>query len=259
LAEGAFIIKDPVKTPDILKRYKESGDPDLRNDLVIRYSYIAKTVAQQMRGIASNYADVEDIVNQGVLTLIDCIERFEPDKEVKFESYAFMRIRGAIIDFIRKQDWRPRRVRKTAKEVAAAYDELSNTLLREPTDKEISSFLNISEDELQKHYSEFSRAMVVSFESMLENASQTDILPDLSDGMDQPEQTLFKQELKEQLVMAIDELTEREKLVISLYYYENLKLAEISKVLGVSESRVCQIHSKALGKLKDKMDCYVKG
>lgn len=248
-----------AESAELLRKYKESGDPMLRNELVMRYSYIAKTVAQQMRGIASSYADVEDIVNQGILTLIDCIDKFEHNKEVKFESYAFMRVRGAIIDFVRKQDWRPRRVRKTAKEVAAAYDELSNSLLREPTDREISDFLNISEGALQKHYSEFSRAMVVSFESLLENSAQTDIVPTLADELEQPEQKLFRQELREQLIVAIDSLTEREKLVISLYYYENLKLAEISKVLCVSESRVCQIHSKALGKLKERMDCYVRG
>lgn len=258
MREGASAVKKP-DAEDLLKRYKETGDADLRNELVLKYSYIAKTVAHQMRGIVSNYADVEDIVNQGILTLIDCIERFEPDKEVKFESYAFMRIRGAVIDFVRKQDWRPRRVRKTAKEVAAAYDELSNTLMREPTDKEISDFLNISEDELARHYSEFSRAMVVSFESMLETASQEESMPSLVNDQGQPEQSYFRKELKDQLVTAIDELSERERLVVSLYYYENLKLAEISKVLGVSESRVCQIHSKALGRLKDKIDLYLKG
>ena len=253
------MVRDNAGAADLLRKYKETGDINLRNDLLLRYTYIAKSVALQMRGIAANYADVEDIVNQGILTLIDCLDKFEPMKEVKFESYAFMRVRGAIIDFIRKQDWRPRRVRKTAKEVAGAYDELSNTLLREPTDKEISEFLNISVDALQKHYSEFSRAMVVSFESMLENSAQTEVLSSFGDEMEQPEQKLFREEIREQLILAIDDLTERERLVVSLYYYENLKLAEISKVLTVSESRVCQIHAKALGKLKNKMNEYMKG
>lgn len=259
MGQEAAVMKDAINATELLRKYKESGDINLRNDLLLRYTYIAKSVALQMRGIASSYADVEDIVNQGILTLMECIDKFEPDKEVKFESYAFMRVRGSIIDFIRKQDWRPRRVRKTAKEVANAYDELSNALLREPSDKEISEFLNISEDALQKHYSEFSRAMVVSFESLLENSAQTDVLPSFGDEMEQPEQKLFRQEIREQLIMAIDSLTEREKLVVSLYYYENLKLAEISKVLSVSESRVCQIHAKALGKMKGRMNEYMKG
>lgn len=257
---GAYALSDnTADSAELFKRYKESGDHEIRNDLVMRYNYIAKTVAQQMRGIASNYADVEDVVNQGMLTLIDCVERFDPEKEVKFETYAFMRIRGAVIDFVRKQDWRPRRVRKTAKDVSAAYDELSNKFLREPTSKEISDFLNISEDELHKHYSEFSRAMVVSFESIVDNAINTENTQTISSDSDSPEHMLFRRELKEQLAMAIDALTEREKLVVSLYYYENLKLAEISKVLSVSESRVCQIHSKALGKLRGKIDKYLKG
>lgn len=259
MAESASAVSTVQNPTELLKKYRDTGEIELRNEIVLHYSYIAKTVAAQMRGITSGYADVEDIVNQGIIALIDCVERFEPDMEVKFETYAFLRVRGAVIDFVRKQDWRPRRVRKTAKEVAAAYDELSNTFMREPSDKELSEHLNISEDELHKHYMEFSRSLVLSFEALLENAAQTDFLASDEKDVNLPEQNLFKQELENELAKAIDSLTERERLVISLYYYENLKLAEISKVLGVSESRVCQIHAKTIEKLKKTMEHYMKG
>jgi len=255
-ARAVGLDKSPT---ELIKKYRDTGDIEIRNEIVMRYSYIAKTVATQMRGITSGYADVEDIVNQGIIALIDCVERFEPEKEVKFETYAFLRVRGAVIDFIRKQDWRPRRLKKTAREVSAAYDELSNVLMREPSSKEMSEYLNISEEELHRHYMEISRSNVLSFEALLENALQTEILsPDEEDGS-LPEQTMFRQELEKELAKAIDSLSERERLVISLYYYENLKLAEISTVLGVSESRVCQIHSKAIEKMKKTLEDYMKG
>lgn len=257
VAEKQLTIDDPML---LMEQYKKNGDIELRNQLILHYSPIAKTVAMQMRGISSNYAQLEDIVNQGILTLIDCIEKYDPNKGVKFESYAFMRIRGAIIDFIRKQDWLPRRVRKTAKDIAAAQDELSNQLMREPTNRELADYLDMSEEALNKHYSEITNSVMLSFEGIIQNTMQTGpTLDNLFDEESQPEQSIFKQELKDTLMQAIDSLTERERLVISLYYYEHLKFNNISQVLGVSESRICQIHSKAILKLKSKMESYVKG
>lgn len=244
----------------LMDRYIKSRDIDVRNDLVMRYSYIAQTVAAQMRGITSNYAQMEDIVNQGIITLIDCVEKFDKSKGVKFETYAFMRIRGSVIDFIRKQDWLPRRVRKTAKDIAAAYDFLSNQLMRDPTPKEISEYLKITEEDLNRHYSEISNSVVLSFEGVIQNANQinTSIEANFSDTA-LPEDNIFKQELKSTLMEAIDSLSEKEKTVVSLYYNENLKLVEIANILNVSESRVCQIHSKAIIKLKSKMENYMRG
>lgn len=248
------------KSAALLEQYFQTPNLEVRNQLVLHYSYIAKTVALQMRGISSNYAQLEDIVNQGIITLIDCIEKFDPSKEVKFESYAFMRVRGSIIDFIRKQDWLPRRVRKTAKDISAAYEKLSGDLMREPTSGEIAAYLNISSDTLHKHYGEMTRSVMLSFESLLDNTISNIFSSEKScDVHDLPETGIFQEEMKTILVEAIDSLTDRERMVITLYYYENLKLSEISKVLEVSESRVCQIHSKAILKLKTKIGDYMKG
>jgi len=248
------------KNGALWNQYVQNRDLETRNQLVLQYSYIAKTVALQMRGISSNYAQLEDIVNQGIITIIDCIEKYDPAKEVKFESYAFMRVRGAIIDFIRKQDWLPRRVRKTAKDISAAYEKLSGELMREPTTGELAARLNLSPDALHKHYSEMTRSVMLSFESLLDHTISNIFSAEKSCDMhDLPESGIFQEEMKTVLADAIDSLTDRERMVITLYYYENLKLSEISKVLEVSESRVCQIHSKAVMKLKTKIGTYMKG
>lgn len=255
--EKTVLTEDPMV---LLKKYRETKDIQIRNQLVIHYSYIARIVSVQMRGIFANYAQMEDIVNQGILTIIDCIDKYEPDKEVKFESYAFMRIRDAIIDFIRKQDWIPRRVRKTAKDISMAHEHLMNEHMREPTTKEIAAYLNMSEKTVYKHYSEISSAVVLSFEGILENIMQTGANYHFSDTKNiSPEDSVFKKEFRKILIEAIDQLSERERTVISLYYYENLKLHDIATVLEVSESRICQIHSKAILKLKSRLENYMKG
>lgn len=255
--ESKKMAEDPIS---LMKEYKETGDLELRNQLVMHYSYIARTVAVQMRGISSNYAQVEDVVNQGVITLIDCVERFDINKGIKFESYAFMRIRGAIIDFVRKQDWLPRRVRLTAKNITITHDQLCNELLREPTQQEIADRLGMTLDKLTKYYSEISNSVLLSFEGLIQNVNQMgDLLENFLAVDSLPEKNIFKQELRETLKEAIDSLSERERLVVTLYYYENLMLSDIAKILNVSDQRVSQINSKAILKLRGKMENYMKG
>lgn len=252
------IIEEALENPaQILEEYQKSGDLELRNRLVMHYSYIARAVAAQMRGITASYAQMEDIVNQGILTLIDCIEKYQPGKGVKFESYAFMRIKCANIDFVRKQDWLPRRVRKAARDITAAHDELSNQLLREPTSKELAEHMGISEEAVSKHYSEITNSVMLSFEMLLQNAAPG--VESRADDSSLPESRLMRQELHQQLMEAIDSLTERERLVISLYYKEHLKLYEIAQIMGVSESRVCQTHSRAILKMRRRLEQYIKG
>lgn len=246
---------------ELLAEYQKTGNLELRNTLVMHYSYIAKTVAAQMRGITSSYAQMEDIVNQGIITLIDCIDKYTPARGMKFESYAFMRVKCANIDFVRKQDWLPRRVRKTARDVTAAYNELSSELMREPTHREIAEHLGVSEDMVEKHFSEISNSVMLSFEMLMQNSlAGVEGTPGAREDVElQPENRLMKSELREQLMAAIDQLTERERLVISLYYKEHLKFAEIAEILSVSESRVCQTHSKAILKMRQRLEAYMKG
>ncbi|MEG0616531.1 MAG: FliA/WhiG family RNA polymerase sigma factor [Oscillospiraceae bacterium] len=243
-----------------LDLYLATRDIDLRNELVVAYGYIAKTVAAQMRGITSSYAQIEDIVNQGYLTLIECIEKYDPTKGMKFESYAFMRVKGANIDFVRKQDWLPRRVRKTSRDLNAAYDELAGSLMREPTTKELADHIGEDEAFVNKHYREMSNSVMLSFEMLLQSTIQDDSADDSPEGEERlPEANLMRRELRRVLAEGIDSLNERERLVVSLSYYEHLKLAEIADIIKVSEARVCQTRAKAILKLRTKLEAYMKG
>lgn len=244
-----------------LEEYQKTGDAALRNQLVIHYSYIAKSVAVQMRGITGGYAQVEDIVNEGVITLMDCLDKFEAGKGMKFENYAFMRVRNANIDFVRRQDWVPRRVRRTAREMSEAYNSLSTELMREPTNRELAEHMGVEEEAISKHLLEMNTGAVLSFEDLLQNAmpgSGEATLAD-TDESSLPEKGLMQTELRQQLVEAIESLTEKERLVVTLYYYEHMKLHEIATIMGVSESRVSQTNSKAIMKMRQRLTAYMAG
>lgn len=250
-------VEEKEQAQELLNRYVQAPSIELRNELVMRYSYIAKTVASQMRGITSSYADVEDIVNNGIITLIDCIEKFDPAKSGSFEPYAYSRIKCANIDFVRKQDWLPRRVRKNARDISGAYDELSNKLMRVPSAKELAEHLGVEEDVIYKHYREISNSVLLSFESLLYSVSNDSPL-DTESRDDAPDAGIMREELHTALTKAVDELPERERLVISLYYHEHLKLHEIAKVLNVSEARVCQTRSRAVQRLREYLKDFVE-
>lgn len=257
--DARYKLDDPMK---MLAEYQQTQDPDKRNDLILHYSYIAKSVAVQMRSITQSYAQVEDIVNEGIITLMDCLDKYAPDKGMKFENYAYMRVRNANIDYVRKQDWVPRRVRRTAREVSEAYNSLSTELMREPSTKELAGHMGLTEEAVNKHYAEMASGAVLSLEDLLQSAlpgrAEPYTLPDSSEET-LPEQGLMKTELKEQLKAAIDALTQKERTVVSLYYYEHLKLHEIATVMGVSESRISQTHSKAIMKMKQRISEYIAG
>lgn len=242
----------------LYNEYKSTGNIAIRNKIVMAYSYIAQVSAFQLRGIADNNSQIEDMINQGIITLIDCIEKFDITKGIKFESYAYMRVRGGIIDLVRKQDWIPRRVRVNAKAINNARSELSNALGREPTQAEIAEKMGIDEEKLSKYSAEVSNAVMYSFEELIQNVSQMgNILENITKDDITPERKLLKEELRTALAKAIEELSERERLVVTLYYYENLNLSDIAKVMEVSIQRVSQINSRAVAKLRDKLQDYI--
>ena len=242
----------------LFAEYKENGDVSVRNKIVMAYGYLAKIAALQLRGAASTQAQIEDMINQGMIILIDCIDKYDPEREVKFESYAFMRVRGGIIDLIRKQDWIPRRVRVNSKKINDTYNALCSSLRREPTQQEVADELGITVDKLEKYSSEISCSAVYSFEELIQNVSQMGSILENSTLDDiTPEKKVLKQEMRKILVEALDELSEKERLVVSLYYYENLKLSDIAKVLEVSVQRVSQINTRAVEKLRAKMNGYI--
>ena len=201
------------------------------------------------------------MINQGVLALMDCMDRYDKTKGAKFETYAYMRVRGALIDFIRKQDWVPHRARNFNKKIEEAYASLSNRNMREPDVEEIASYLDIPPEKVESHLQYMNHSVVISLESMLEDITGTILRAEPENRNDsyKPEESLYYKEICRTLTTSIESLKEKERLVITLYYYEELKYAEIAEILEISESRVCQIHTKAITKLKEDLIEYVRG
>lgn len=242
----------------LLARYKETGDKNSRNDIVLAYGNLIRYAAISTRNMYQKYADTEDIVNEAALALMAAIDTFDMERNVKFETYASMKMRGAIIDYIRKQDIIPRAVRRFSKELDMAFSQLYTELDREPTTDELAVFLNLPKDKLLKNMADSASAASLSFEELLYDGDFDISNNKDSDGVWDVERGLYLKERSKILIKAIDDLKEQQRLVISLYYYERLKFSDIAKVMEVSESRVCQIHSKAMLKLKYNIEHYIK-
>lgn len=235
--------------------YQQNRDIALRNEIVLQNMGLVRTVALSMRNMYVKSGDVEDVVNEGVIALMDAIESYSPDRGAKFETYASIKIRGAIIDFLRKQDWIPRNVRKFAKALDKANSMLYNLNGRAPTNSELAQQMGMDEEKMLKMMAECSCTITLSFEELLYEDNIDE--PSIKDsGLDRE---LLHSEMRKVVADAVNELAEKERQVITLYYYKNLKYSDIAKALGVSEGRVCQIHSKATLALKAKLGGYVKG
>ncbi|MBC3888639.1 FliA/WhiG family RNA polymerase sigma factor [Acetobacterium paludosum] len=237
--------------------YQETKSTEVRNEIVLQYTGLVKKNVLRFRGSYNNFGQMDDMVNQGMIALIDAVEKFNPQMGNKFETFATLKIRGAIIDFMRKQDWVPRSQRSLSKVLEETYGVLYVELEREPTDKEISERMGISEVNLQKILQQRHNSIVLSYEEAI-NEKMMEVSPLITEERadDSPESNILFNELKSKLAEAIDQLKEKERLVVSLYYYENLKLKEIAEVLGVTESRVSQIHSQAMIKMKNRLKNY---
>jgi RNA polymerase sigma factor for flagellar operon FliA len=238
--------------------YKNKQSRDARDRLILHYSPLVKYVAGRVAvGLPANI-DQSDLISYGIFGLIDAIEKFDQARGIKFETYAISRIRGSIIDELRAIDWVPRSVRFKAREVEKAYTSLENKLRRMPSDEEIAAEMGISMDELHHIYTQLSTVSLVALDELMtvegergDRLSLTETLEDTKTVG--PMEAFESEELKGILTEAINRLPEREKIVITLYYYEGLTLAEIGQVLGVTESRVCQMHTKAVLGLKGKI------
>ena len=243
----------------LVAEYRASGDLEIRNRIIMSCQGMLRAIAIEMRGSYYKYAEPEDIISQGAITLIDCIDKYDKSKNAKFETYASIRIRGAIIDFVRQQDWVPRRVRRAVKEIEDASAELVVSLGREPSDKELADFLGISERELSSSLAEGQGAAVLSFEGVLQDVQSYFLKNKVQNEDEDPEGRLLKLELHKALKNSILSLNKNEQTVISLYYYEEIKLSDIAEILNLSQARVCQIHSKAILKMKESLSDFMQG
>ncbi len=250
---------ETMDTQDLLRLYKETGDESLKWPLVLRYEGLIKSAAMQIRGVYSSFAQIDDIINEGILTLLSAVDKFDPDKGVKFETYVSKRIRGMVIDLARKQDWIPRNVRKRAKEIDMAAAELSASLGRTPTDEEIAGHLGITQERYQKDAANIALSNVLSLDVLMDTreASGYQMEVPSSDLQSQPEAVLQERELQRTLAAGISQLRENEQIVLSLYYERNLHLKEIAQVMELSEPRISQIHTRAIQKLRIYMENYL--
>ena len=240
------------------REFKDTGDTSLRERLILHYSPLVKYVAGRVGvGLPPNIEQA-DLVSYGFFGLIDAIEKFDLERAIKFETYAISRIRGAIIDELRSIDWIPRSVRYKAREVEKAYASLEAKLRRTPTEQEVAGELEISTTELRAIFSQVSFVNVLALDELLnsggEKGDKLSLVDTLEDSKaEDPVQAFEAEEMKYLLAGAINTLPEREKIVVTLYYYEGLTLAEIGQVLGVTESRICQMHTKAVLQLRGKL------
>ena len=251
---------DAMPAEQLLALYKRTGDQSLKWPLVLRYEGLIKTIALQICGVYSSFAQVDDIINEGVITLLRAVDKYDPSMGTKFETYVTKRIRGMIIDMARRQDWLPRSVRRRSREIDQAVGELYSTLGHFPTDEEMSSRLGITPAKYQAELASMALCNIISLEGLFEGREQGDAgiaLPG-REGGDQPEQTLQERELKEKLVEGIRSLQKSEQTVLSLYYEQEFNMREIAQIMGVSEPRISQIHSRAIQRLRLFLNRYLE-
>jgi RNA polymerase sigma factor for flagellar operon FliA len=235
-------------------RYFKERDPDIRRRLLNRYLPLVRNVAGRMAINFPRSVELCDLINTGVIGLIEAFRNFDPERGVKFETYAVPRIRGAILDELRSLDWVPRSTRAKAREIERALLSFENDNGRPPTDEELADILGLTVDELHLSLEDVSKTTLLSLDEMIFREEDNRQVPRIETVEDENANVILKNlersELQAFLVIAIDRLTEQEKLVIALYYYEELTLKEIGEVMKISESRVSQIHTKAVLKLR---------
>jgi len=247
-----------IELRDLWKRYKATGDDKARERLVIAYSPLVKYVGGRMASGLPAHVEEADLISYGLVGLISAIQRFEPERDIKFETYAITRIKGAIIDELRSLDWVPRSVRARAREIERTNSKLEHRLQRAPTDEEMAAALEMSVEDFQDALLQISNSSVAALDELwtVSDASgdQVSLLDTLQDpDAPDPAQVMDATDLKDRVADSIARLPEREKLVVALYYYENLTLREIGEVLGVTESRVSQLHTKAVLRLRSRL------
>jgi RNA polymerase sigma factor for flagellar operon FliA len=248
----------PHDVRDLWRRLRENNDALAREKLVLNYSPLVKWVAGRVAATLPPHVEEGDLISYGLIGLTTAVDRFDIDREVRFETYAVTRIRGAIIDELRSQDWVPRSVRQRAREIERTHARLEHKLHRAPTDEEMAQALDISVREFQDALVQVSQSTIHALDEMWSVGDQTGDQVSLLDTIEDEQATdpaaaLAEQDLRDQMGEAIERLPEREKVVIALYYYENLTLREIGEVLGVTESRASQLHTKAVLRLRSRL------
>ncbi len=247
-------LEADTRVEELWQEYVVTHDQGIRNQLLVYYSHLVKYVASRLASSLPQNVEHADLVSNGFFGLVDAVDRFDPSLGNKFETYAMQRIRGAILDELRSNDWVPRSVRQKHRTIEKALAKLEGDLGRTPTEAELAEEAGMTINQLHHAFTQISNAGLVALDEVVTSASSRsesvaliDTLPDRSDG---PSGQYERREMKEILADAIDSMGDREKWVLLLYYFERFTLADIGKVLNVTESRVCQIHTKAVMQLR---------
>ena len=248
---------DDAEKNKLWQEYKKTGNSNIREQLIMEYARLVKIVAGRLSMYLGNNVEYDDLVGYGIFGLIDAIDKFDYGKNVKFETYASLRIRGSILDQIRKMDWIPRTVRQKRKKIEEAIKQIETKTGRNASDEEIAQELGIGEEELNDWQTQLNVTNVISLNEFVEQGGEPVMDAKNNSHFIQPEESVQEEELKKVLMESLELLTEKEKKVILLYYYEDLTLKEISSILEVSESRVSQLHTKALLKMRKRMGNYM--
>lgn len=247
-----------VSNEELLLEYKRTKDIKIKQELTLRYLPLVKKIAVQMRDIYVSFTQINDIINEGVLAIMGAIEKYDPDKNVKFESFISKRIRGLVIDIARKNDWVPRGTRKNARNIDNITNSLYNKFGREPTDQEIAENLNMTMEQYYEEQRKSNLFHVLSLDMLLDESMEKGWLSGVPAGDESmiPEQQYLDAELKQHLREGIGLLRENEQLVISLYYQQEVNIKTIAQIMKVSEPRISQIHGSAIKKLKKYMEQF---
>lgn len=245
-----------LKKEKLWEEYNKTKSDKLREEIIVEYVPLVKLVAGRLNMYLGYTVEYDDLVGYGIFGLIDAIDKFDFDKKIKFETYASLRIRGSILDQIRKMDWIPRSVRQKQKQIEAAIASLEKEKGANVKDEDIAEKLGISLDEFRNWESQANISNIASLDEFMEQGTEGSVKEFRNTTYLEPEESLDNDEVKRMLMEALELLTEKEKKVVLLYYYEDLTLKEVAKVLDVSESRISQLHSKALEKMKKNLGKY---
>lgn len=252
-------VQERVENPEMLMRqYKHTGDVETRNRLVLHYAPHISAAIYNMRSVLLSRIPFEEFYNQGIITLIECIDKYDPSRGASFDTYIYKAVRGAALNYMRKQNWLPNRVQEFRRDITKAQSELRQTLLREPTDRELGEALGISEQRLGQYMVEIASTESLSLEDLLEQSGEAVL--DRSDATREGggiADALMSEELTHILAQAIESLPPKQRQIITLCYYENLNLREIGEVLGLTQQRISQIRTDALGRLNQALKQYI--
>jgi len=241
----------------VWKEYARTRDINLRNKILDAYLYIVSVNIKRVNLVSLYKQDIEDITNHGILELIKCIERYDYTRGIQFDTYASIRVRGSILDYIRKKDWVPADVRKRVREMNECIARFRAEHRRNPRDDELAEAMGVSADELSEIRKSELNMNLLNFEELIYKAESQGMVDSSRSDTGRPEEKTLADELKRIIAQSVDELDQNERTVISLYYYEGLKFKEIAFVMDVTPSRITQIHMKALRKLKEKISRYL--